>query len=678
MLIHNSGNIEGTEILKISHETKDEQIIAYYSEKYFTKTHQKLDINAMKTLFKLIKNAGDNTFFIDIGCENGTRLDYLYQNGIKGIGLDIAITNIIQGRQKFPHLKFIHGFAEEIPFLDNYFDLALFGINLKHTRNPEEILFEAIRVTKHALFFIITHNHENDDWITSPMSIQKLKDFLKDFKLDISCYLPNGTEYNNDDLYSSHNTSETLIIKAIITSSTTELLNEWSLCKKNEQEAYNYSLIIEKDQWEKTPGIVRHESELARFNLVSHLIQGGHVLEMACGNGDGLSEIINHKLRVVGIDISKNGIIHARTNNINKIKENEINFCLMDCFETAFKDNSFDTVIIPEVLEHIRSTRRIIQEAVRVVRHGGRIIISVPDGLLVPWEGHLRIFFKDTLETEIKQYTDDIEWHSLPFKKWLFCSFFVFKPQHQITDGPLVDILMPTYNGRETIRKAITSVQKQTYSNWNLIVVNDGGEDVSDIIQSLDDPRIKYIVTKHGGKSHALNIGIHKSYGEFISYFDDDDIIYPLHIEMLILSAIERNKGFVYSDWYEVSINESGDEINRYIEYSTDVTPLMLFYQNYINHKCILHKREYLSIVGDYDESLKVLIDWDMIRRLAFVEAPFHVHSFSSEHYQYFIDGKIQNKITSIWSKNNQIGEQTFDKIIHKSNKMLTVLTKKN
>jgi ubiquinone/menaquinone biosynthesis C-methylase UbiE len=105
------------------------------------------------------------------------------------------------------------------------FDLALFGINLKHTRNPEEILFEAIRVTKHALFFIITNNQENDDWITSPMSIQKLKIFSKTLNWIYPCYLPDGTDMTMM-IFILPIILRTLIIKAFITSSTKELLNE--------------------------------------------------------------------------------------------------------------------------------------------------------------------------------------------------------------------------------------------------------------------------------------------------------------------------------------------------------------------------------------------------------------------------------------------------------------------
>jgi hypothetical protein len=92
-----------------------------------------------------------------------------------------------------------------------------------------------------------------------------------------------------------------------------------------------------------------------------------------------------------------------------------------------------------------------------------------------------------------------------------------------------------------------------------------------------------YIFKQNIRKIHALNVGIEHSHGEISHTLMMMIFIYPIHIEMLILSAIERNKGFVYSDWYEVTINEKGEEINRYIEYSTDVTPLMLFYQNYIN-----------------------------------------------------------------------------------------------
>lgn len=277
------------------------------------------------------------------------------------------------------------------------------------------------------------------------------------------------------------------------------------------------------------------------------------------------------------------------------------------------------------------------------------------------------MFFKDTLETEIFQHTSEITWHELPFRKWLICSFFVKKDALNILEGPAVDILMPTYNGRRYIRNAIKSILNQTYRNWTLVVVNDGGEDVRDILEEFHDDRIKYIITEHKGKAGALNVGIEGSTGEFIGYLDDDDILYPLHLEILIKAVLEGKKDFVYSDWLEVAHDKDDREIDRKIEIRQDVTPWLLIRQNYINHKCILHSRRLLEKTGMYDEELAVLIDWDMTRRLAFICKPHHVWGVTSEHLRHYDKAEIANRITGLWTRSPDTALRSLERIVNKT-----------
>jgi hypothetical protein len=301
------------------------------------------------------------------------------------------------------------------------------------------------------------------------------------------------------------------------------------------------------------------------------------------------------------------------------------------------------------------------------VRNGGRIIVSVPEGLLVPFEGHLRVFFEDTLKTELSQYTSELEWHKLPLDKWLICSFFAKKSELDVKEGPVVDIIMPTYNGRKYIKNAIKSVINQTYRNWNLVVVNDGGEDTGDVLDEFHDGRIKYITTEHKGKAHAVNVGINNSSGEFIGYLDDDDILYPIHLEVLTEVALNKKQDFVYVDWYEVFHDENNKEFTREFAFRPEVDLSMLILQNYINHKCILHRRLLLEETGMYDEELEILIDWDMIRRLASIRKPHHIPSATSERIRYYKGGIISNRITGLWWSDIHRARRSAVKIINKT-----------
>lgn len=94
-----------------------------------------------------------------------------------------------------------------------------------------------------------------------------------------------------------------------------------------------------------------------------------------------------------------------------------------------------------------------------------------------------------------------------------------------MTINPLISIIIPTYNRAKVIIRAIDSVIKQTYQNWELIVVDDGSSDnTKEVIQPwLADKRIHYFFKDKSGASSARNLGIDKCLGEYIAFLDSDD-----------------------------------------------------------------------------------------------------------------------------------------------------------
>lgn len=217
-----------------------------------------------------------------------------------------------------------------------------------------------------------------------------------------------------------------------------------------------------------------------------------------------------------------------------------------------------------------------------------------------------------------------------------------------------IDIILPTYNRANKIKTAIQSIIDQTYSNWVLHIINDGGENVSKIINEFNDKRIKYYNIKHTGKPGALNYGLKHSHNPYIAYMDDDDIVFPQHLELLLTAALENKKNFVYSDTYLTHINEkTGKQISQTVENDLDVTYEMLRFCNYINHKQILHTRKLYEKVGYYDEKLHILIDWDYIKRLAKESEPYHIKVITGNHFLYITKKQI-NSITGLWTKNPQ------------------------
>jgi glycosyltransferase involved in cell wall biosynthesis len=95
-----------------------------------------------------------------------------------------------------------------------------------------------------------------------------------------------------------------------------------------------------------------------------------------------------------------------------------------------------------------------------------------------------------------------------------------------------ITVLMPAYNASEYIGEAIESVLKQTFSDFELLIIDDGSVDnTAEIVRSFDDPRIVFIQQKNAGVAVALNTGLQIARAEYIARFDADDICYANRLE---------------------------------------------------------------------------------------------------------------------------------------------------
>jgi glycosyltransferase involved in cell wall biosynthesis len=107
---------------------------------------------------------------------------------------------------------------------------------------------------------------------------------------------------------------------------------------------------------------------------------------------------------------------------------------------------------------------------------------------------------------------------------------------------PKVSIIIPAYNAESTIFDTITSVLNQTFLDFELIIVNDGStDDTESIIISFSDERIKYFKQKNKGQCAANNFGLSQAKGDYIKFFDADDIMNEKHIEAQY-EKIKNNK----------------------------------------------------------------------------------------------------------------------------------------
>jgi glycosyltransferase involved in cell wall biosynthesis len=204
---------------------------------------------------------------------------------------------------------------------------------------------------------------------------------------------------------------------------------------------------------------------------------------------------------------------------------------------------------------------------------------------------------------------------------------------------PLVSILLPTFNRRQYLPCALASALRQTYRNIEVLVVNDGGADVSDIINDFADERVILVNRKvNKGKPYSLNEAITRARGKYIAYLDDDDAYYTNHVGSLV-EALERNPqyGAAYSDLYKAHCRVEADGsrvvLSKVLEVSRDFDRLFLLHFNHVLHVSLMHRRDLLEKTGPYNEDLRVLIDWDMTRRLSFFTDFLHIYEITGEYY---------------------------------------------
>lgn len=113
-----------------------------------------------------------------------------------------------------------------------------------------------------------------------------------------------------------------------------------------------------------------------------------------------------------------------------------------------------------------------------------------------------------------------------------------FQHEEPTTINGLVSIIIPTYNRLDFLKERLEEINNQTYKNWELIIVNDGGCDLGDILGN----NIKLINLKENSKSVSIprNIGISYAKGEFICPADDDVIFFKEKLEILVSNIKDK------------------------------------------------------------------------------------------------------------------------------------------
>lgn len=189
-------------------------------------------------------------------------------------------------------------------------------------------------------------------------------------------------------------------------------------------------------------------------------------------------------------------------------------------------------------------------------------------------------------------------------------------------DKPLVSIVLPTFNRVNWLVKSIDSVLSQSYTNWELLVVDDVSSDgTKEKMEELcaTDSRINYFripVSKEPGIAKFLNFGIKTAKGTFIARLDDDDRWCGDNKLERQVEFMTKNTDYVVVGGGVIAVDETGRELFRYFENETDeeIRKSALL-ANPISHPTVMFRTDTAREIGGY-RPLEFAEDWDFWLRM--------------------------------------------------------------
>jgi glycosyltransferase involved in cell wall biosynthesis len=242
----------------------------------------------------------------------------------------------------------------------------------------------------------------------------------------------------------------------------------------------------------------------------------------------------------------------------------------------------------------------------------------------------------------------------------------------------LVSVLIPTYNMAQWIRQSIESIINQTYTNLQIIIVDDGSSDnTEEIVDSISDNRILFLKKKHTGLPGSLNYGLNRCDGNYVLRIDADDYS-ALERVQIQLNYLLCNKdyGVVGSNYFLIDsknkvIGKTSLPINH--EHIIDQLPRKCC----LSHGTLLFRKDLVTKVGGYNENKITVEDWDLYLRLIdktkFHNLSSHLvyvrkHNANiSNHSEYFnMENEIvpvayYNKILNLTNNKTRLAKAHFD-----------------
>jgi hypothetical protein len=227
------------------------------------------------------------------------------------------------------------------------------------------------------------------------------------------------------------------------------------------------------------------------------------------------------------------------------------------------------------------------------------------------------------LRSQVRQLTEHLDGlttsenhHRLGLAVWIATTYLA---QFPVRERTLISVVLSTHNRSALVQRAITSVMAQSYTNWELVVVDDASnDDTPQVLRAFTDPRIQVLRREEqGGASATRNAGLEKVRGEYIAYLDDDNVMHPhwlrgvawafelnpdadVMIGARIIDDERRNQGLGRGGWPQLA--PPWFDRDR------------IAHENVADLIQIAHRRDLDGV--RFDEQLTIVEDWDLLARL--------------------------------------------------------------
>lgn len=209
---------------------------------------------------------------------------------------------------------------------------------------------------------------------------------------------------------------------------------------------------------------------------------------------------------------------------------------------------------------------------------------------------------------------------------------YLTRKSQNSNEKPLISVIMTVYNGVNHIQSAINSVLKQSYTNFELVIVDDGSDDGTiQLLKHIEDDRILILRNEnHKGLCKSRNMALEASRGNYISYLNWDNTWDPEYLETTYGAFLELpDAEAIYSGQLLFKRNSEKPFAVRFGCFNKS----LLFNRNYIDINAFCHSRDVYNLVGGFNEDLNRFVDWDMVLRISKTMKIYSIPVLLSNYY---------------------------------------------